>query len=382
MNCKEVFEKIDQLQPEYLRFWEEICMIESPTSFKEGVDAVGRFCAEAAEKYGWQVTVHNEEISGDAVCITMNPDSSEKAVCFSGHMDTVHPVGSFGTHPVHKDDTYLYGPGAKDCKGGIVASFLAMAAMAECGFTRRPVKLILQSDEETSSAGSEKRTVAFMAEMANGCAAFLNTEGYSRHSATMRRKGILRYRFEITGKANHSARCFNAVSAIREAAHKIVELEKWKDKDGLTFNCGMVSGGTALNVVPEKCSFSVDIRFLTTEQMREAEAFVTKIAETSFVEGSSCQVTLMSKRVAMDEKEENFALLTRMNEIYAQVGLPQLEAKTAVGGSDASDMTSRGIVCADSLGVVGDGTHSTEERAEIASLAECAKRLAAVAVCL
>ena len=36
----------------------------------------------------------------------------------------------------------------------------------------------------------------------------------------------------------------------------------------------------------------------------------------------------------------------------------------------------------DSLGVTGEGTHSTEERAEIASLAECAKRLAAVAVCL
>ena len=83
-----------------------------------------------------------------------------------------------------------------------------------------------------------------------------------------------------------------------------MELEKWKDKDGLTFNCGMINGGTALNVVPETCSFSVDIRFLTTEQMHEAEAFVKKIAETSFVEGSSCTVKLLSKRVAMDEKEE------------------------------------------------------------------------------
>ena len=382
MNYRDVFEMIDRLQPEFVRFWEDICMIESPTKFKEGVDAVGRFCTEAAEKRGWQVTVHQEAVSGNAVCITMNPDSHGKAVCFSGHMDTVHPVGSFGSPAVHRDEEYIYGPGTKDCKGGIVASFLAMAAMAECGFTKRPVKLILQSDEETSSAGSEKRTVAFMADMARDCAVFLNTEGYSRHKATLRRKGILRYRFEITGKANHSSRCYDAVSAIREAAYKIVELEKWKDKSGLTFNCGMISGGTALNVVPETCSFSVDIRFLTAEQMQEAEAFVKKVAETSYIEGSSCCVTLMSKRVSMDEKEENKAMLARMNEIYAQVGLPELEAKTAEGGSDGSDMTSRGIICVDSLGVVGDGTHSVRERAEIASLAECAKRLAAVAVCL
>lgn len=90
----------------------------------------------------------------------------------------------------------------------------------------------LQSDEETSSAGSEKRTVAFMADMARGCAAFLNTEGYQKHRATLQRKGIARYRFDITGESTHSARCYKGISAIQEAAYKIIELEKWKDQDG------------------------------------------------------------------------------------------------------------------------------------------------------
>jgi len=382
MDCKEVFAKIDELQQEYVQFWEDICMIESPTAYKPGVDAVAQFCAAKAESYCWQVTVHKEDVSGDAVCITMNPDSPEKAVCFSGHMDTVHPVGAFGSPAVHRDAEFIYGPGVKDCKGGVVASFLAMAAMAACGFTDRPVKLILQSDEETSSAGSSKRTVDFMAEMAKGCAVFLNTEGHSRHQATLRRKGILRYRFDITGRANHSARCYDSISAVREAAYKIVELEKWKDKDGLTFNIGKIEGGTAMNVVPETCSFVLDIRFLTSEQMAQAEEYVRKIAQTSFVEGSRCEVTRLSMRVAMDEKEENKAMLAKMNRIYEAVGLPVLTMRTNVGGSDASDMTYRGITCVDSLGVVGDFTHSVREKAEIASLAQCAKRLAAVAVCL
>lgn len=382
MDYQKVFEKIDELQQEYVQFWEDICMIESPTAYKEGVDAVARFCAAKAESYGWQVTVHEEPVSGNAVCITMNPDSTEKAVCFSGHMDTVHPVGSFGTPAVHRDEEFIYGPGVRDCKGGIVASFLAMAAMQQCGFTRRPVKLILQSDEETSSAGSEKRTVEFMADMARGCAVFLNTEGHTPHQATLRRKGILRYQFDITGKANHSARCYDGISAVREAAYKIVELEKFKDKDGLTFNVGKLAGGTAMNVVPETCSFSLDIRFLTSQQMEQAKEFVQKIAQTSFVEGSSCELKLLSMRVAMDEKDENKAMLAQMNKIYEEVGLPVLTMRTNVGGSDASDMTYRGITCVDSLGIEGDGTHSIREKAELASLVSCAKRLAAVAVCL
>lgn len=382
MDCKDVFEKITQLQQEYLQFWVDIAAIESPTNHKAGVDAVGLFCINKASKYGWQVTVHREDVSGDAVCITMNPESPEKAVCFSGHMDTVHPVGSFGSDPVRVEGDYIYGPGVKDCKGGIAASFLAMAAMAECGFTARPVKLILQSDEETGSAGSQKRTVDFMAQMAQGCAAFLNTEGYICHHATLCRKGILSYRFDIIGRADHSSRCYDGISAIREAAYKIIELEKWKDKAGLTCNCGIISGGTKRNVVPENCSFCADIRFLTGEQMEYAEEFLQSLARHSFVEGSTCTLTLLNKRCAMEEKEENYALLRQMNEIYARVGLPILTPKIAPGGSDGSDMVARGIPCVDSLGVCGDFTHSIRERAQIASLEACAKRLAAVAVCL
>ena len=114
MDCKKVFEKITQLQPEFLQFWADIARIESPTNHKPGVDAVGRFCIAKAQEYGWQATVHHEEVSGDAVCITMNPDAPGKAVCFSGHMDTVHPVDSFGTDPVRIEGDYIYGPGVKD----------------------------------------------------------------------------------------------------------------------------------------------------------------------------------------------------------------------------------------------------------------------------
>ena len=126
MVCAEVFRKIDELEETYLNIWEQVCDIESPTRYKEGVDAVGKFFADMAVQRGWKVEYCRQEVSGDVVSITMNADSPEKPLCISGHIDTVHPVGSFGPKPTRRDAEKIYGPGVTDCKGGVVAGFLAM----------------------------------------------------------------------------------------------------------------------------------------------------------------------------------------------------------------------------------------------------------------
>ena len=77
-----LLKKLDELEEEYLNFLIDICKIESPTEYKKGVDDVGRYIIEKAEKRGWEIEVQHQEVSGDAVCITMNPDASEKPVCF------------------------------------------------------------------------------------------------------------------------------------------------------------------------------------------------------------------------------------------------------------------------------------------------------------
>ena len=73
MICAEVFKKIDELNDTYLNVWEQACTIESPTNYKAGVDAVGGFFAKMAEARGWKVEYSRQKISGDVVCITMNP---------------------------------------------------------------------------------------------------------------------------------------------------------------------------------------------------------------------------------------------------------------------------------------------------------------------
>ena len=382
MQCEKLFSVIDSLNEEYIKVWEDVCNIESQTIDKAGVDAVCDYFVKMAEKHGWDIEKLELETAGSPVCITMNPDAKNASVIFSGHADTVHPKGLFGYPPVKIEGDKIYGPGVEDCKGGIVSAFMAMDALEKVGFDARPVKLIIQTDEETSSKTSGKKTVEFMCEKSKGAVAFLNGEGYSEGKLILQRKGIVRFRFNVTGKAAHSSKCYLGVNAVAEAAHKILELEKMKDADGLTCNCGVIEGGTVANAVAEKCSFLVDIRFANEEQYKAAEKTVKRVAKTSYIDGSSCEVVNVSLRPSMPITERNIELFNKMNEIYAQNGMPVLEMGMANGGSDAAYITQLGVPCVDDVGVSGGRIHSKEEFANISSLAESAKRNAAVAYCL
>lgn len=378
INCENIFKRIDDMEQEYIKILEEFCLIESPTDYKDGVDAASNYIIKKAESFGWKVERQKQEIAGDCICITMNPDATESPICLSGHVDTVHPVGLFGTPAVKFDGDRMYGPGIADCKGGIVASLLAMAALSKECFTARPIKLILQSDEETSSVESNKTTISYMCECTRGAAAFLNCEPHVAGYTVLKRKGIAKYTFEITGKAEHAGSCYNGISAISEAAHKVLELEKYKDKNGITANCGIISGGTKINTVPESCVLKVDFRFSNDSELSEVKRIAQKVAETSYIEGTTCTLVLNSLRDAMPLTDKNIKLLEKVNDIFEKTNLPKLANTFGNGGSDAAYTTKKGIPTLDSVGVEYGNIHSKNEYALIPSLKEAAKRIAAI----
>ena len=177
MNYQPVFSQIEALSPQYLTVWKECCEHESPSIDKAAVDACGQYFIDFAKAHGWQVEVLPQPVSGDAICITMNADVNERPLALSGHIDTVHPVGLFGDTPVRIEGDTIYGPGVDDCKGGIVAALLAMDALEKCGYKKRPIQLLLQTDEEVGSKLSKKATINWMCEKAKDAVAFLNLEG-------------------------------------------------------------------------------------------------------------------------------------------------------------------------------------------------------------
>ena len=187
--------------------------------------------------------------------------------------------------------------------------------------------------------------------------------------------------FKVKGIETHSSYCAKeGANAIAEAAHKILELEKIKNDEGLTFNCGVIEGGTTPNTVPGSCTFKVDVRFATNEEYEEAKRIVKNVADMNYVKGCKTEVSQMSMRTAMELNEKNTELLDKINRIFAANGLSTLEIGERRGGSDASNVSSYGIPCIDSIGIGGERAHSVEEYAILSSLPESAKRISSIIV--
>ena len=340
MSSERLFDEIDGLYEKYLDVLEDVCNIESPTADKAAVDKVGEYFIALAKELGWRVNVYPMEKAGDFVEIIMNPEAEGAPITVSGHLDTVHPKGLFGYPAVTRDENNMYGPGVVDCKGGVVAAALAMHALMKAGFKGRPVKLLLQTDEETGSSTSGKETVKLMCALARGSAAFLNLEGKVGETCSIARK--------------------------------------FKDIDGITCNCGVISGGTAPNSVAEECSFTSDIRFFDESELNTVKETLDRVTNTNKVEGCHATIEEISYRPAMPYKEVNEALLKRMNEIYSECGLPRLRGRRSLSGSDAAYVTEAGIPTIDSIGTEGGNIHSKSEFMRLESLKESAKRIAAV----
>lgn len=369
---------IEAKVPEYRKIWEEICNIESPTAFKEGVDAVGQYITNWAKSKGFQVTSLSQTVSGDPLCITINGDVDAPAVSMGAHMDTVHPVGTFGSPAVRVEGDTIYGPGVCDCKGCVVMGMLVLDVLAESGYRARPVKLLIDSDEETGSMGSKKATIGWMCEQAKGSVAYLNLEANAPGKVVLVRKGIARFRITVQGKKAHSGCCYDGANAIAQAAHMILELEKFKERKGLTCNCGMISGGTTPNTVPGECTFVADFRYATDDERAIAEAAVKKVCSTEYVSGCTCTWEQMSYRVAMPLVDRNLQLLDKINSILSNAGMSPLSWISQQGGSDANDATAAGIPAIDNLGIWGGGGHTNDEFAKLDSLNPCAKQVVTI----
>ena len=381
-NILPIFEIIDSLTDEYVNIWEDVCNIESPSVDKEAVDRVGSYFIRLAESRGWKVEKCQQEKFGDVICITMNPDVAATPIALSGHMDTVHAIGLFGTPAAHRDGDKLYGPGAMDCKGGVVAGFLAMHALEASGYRQRPVMMLLQSNEEIGGGINNKAPIRWICETAKEAVAFLNLEGHEGYfagKACLVRKGIAGFIFRVYGISAHSSYCAReGASAIAEAAYKIIELEKIKDDNGTTFNVGKISGGTVRNTIPDYCEFELDCRYVKDSDLDEIKQIVQEIADHTHVQGCRCEAEFKYWRPPMELCEKNIALLNRANRAFVENGLSTLEIGFRNGGSDAANVTVFGIPCIDSIGVGGERAHSAEEYGVISSLPESAKRIAAI----
>jgi glutamate carboxypeptidase len=182
------------------------------------------------------------------------------------------------------------------------------------------------------------------------------------------RKGVGRFELETTGVPSHSgSRHQDGRSAIKEMARQVLAIEGMTDYTrGITTTVGMISGGTAANVVPEHCHITADLR------VREAATGVEMVAKilglTSHDPDVKLKVTGGMNRPPYEKTPEGAALLAHAAACARELGFDLTDTEMTGGGSDGNFTAALGVPTLDGLGIDGDGAHTHWEHALISSV--------------
>ncbi|HEV3469807.1 MAG TPA: acetylornithine deacetylase [Pyrinomonadaceae bacterium] len=199
--------------------------------------------------------------------VAFAPDEADNVeLVLVGHTDTVpfDPAWA-GALRLEGRDGNLYGRGACDTKGFIAAALAALAEVDLVGLGR-PLALVLTADEEVGCLGAKRLAAArpFRARHA--------VVGEPTSLRPMRAgKGYCLAEAVVRGREAHSAYPHLGASAITRAARLITRVERVAeelrrdaheafDPPHTTVNVGLVSGGTAKNVVAGECRFTLEWR--------------------------------------------------------------------------------------------------------------------------
>ena len=156
----------------------------------------------------------------------------------------------------------LYGPGVYDMKAGAWFALEAFKAVARKGNAARPMIFIVTPDEEIGSP----MTRPIIENIGRRSAFALVTEpARDGGKIVTSRKGVGRFDVHVEGRPAHAgSRHPDGRNAIYEAARQILAIEAMTDyARGVTTTVGMISGGSAVNTIPQHCHFPIDLRVET-----------------------------------------------------------------------------------------------------------------------
>jgi acetylornithine deacetylase len=253
-------------------FTRELVDIESTTG-NEG--PVGDFLHRELHRQGFQAEKIPVE---EARCnlFATPPEGPHPIVVFSTHMDTVPPF-----IPSSEDATRVYGRGSCDAKGIIAVQVAAAEQLRRKGIH---VGLLFLVGEERDSLGAK------VANLHSPGSKFLVNGEPTENRVAVASKGALRVEVIAQGRMAHSAYPELGESAIDKllAALERLRALKLPAEEGIgpcTVNIGVIEGGRAPNVVPDRARAQLLYRLVgSSEQLkREIVEAVGDLAQVEFV---------------------------------------------------------------------------------------------------
>jgi len=319
-----------------------------------------------------------------------------KRLLLIGHMDTVfEPDSPFQTF-VRNGETAT-GPGAEDMKGGIVIMLSALKALNGAGaLDGTNITVFLTGDEERHGNPTSVSRGDLMEAGKNSDAALEFEAGVrvaGHDEASIARRSSYGWTLKTTGKEAHSAGVFGSAGfgAIYELTRILDRFRQELREDGVTYNVGLIAGGSSVtadpanaslsvtgksNIIPAAAQASGDLRTVTEEQYLKIRQRMEEIAG-EHLKGTSATLTFGEGYPAMPETEGNRALLRELNDVNRSLGLGAMEPyDPALRGAGDLSFVAPYTAGISGLGSFGKGSHAPGETVELSSQTYQTRRVA------
>ena len=321
---------------------------------------------------------------------------TQGGICLSGHTDVV-PVDGQDWHSdpfrlTQKDDKW-YARGSCDMKGFIAAS-LALVPDLVAKPRSKPLHLALSYDEEICCVGAPFMLAELRARgiRADGCVVGEPTS----MQPVVAHKGLNLYRCRVHGRAAHSSLTPQGCNAIEYAARLICHIREladaWRtegpfdefyDVPFSTITTNRITGGIAINTIPEACEFSYEFRNLPLQPWQDIQAGIERYVNDELLprmrrEFPEARIELQRAAGAPGLEASEQAAITRLVRALTQ----DRSTRKVAYGTEAGLFQGIGIPTV----VCGPGSieqaHKPDEFVEVDQLAQCEKFLRQLAATL
>lgn len=241
-------------------------LVSIPSFSREEKERSDFLCTYFAEK-----GIKTERIGNNILVRQPHHDTSKQTLMLNSHIDTVKPAASYTFDPFNPplSDTHVYGLGSNDAGASVVCLLQTFLHFydKELPFN---LMLVLSCEEENSGPNGMKKVWEQISETVD----FAIIGEPTGMRAAVAERGLLVIDGEATGISGHAARN-EGVNALYIALDDIstmksVNFDKISPTMGeVKLTVTQINAGTQHNVVPDKCTFVVDIR--PTDQYTNSE---------------------------------------------------------------------------------------------------------------
>ena len=252
-------------------------------------------------------------------------NGGKPGIVLSGHTDVVPVDGQdWATDPFKAtlQGDRIYGRGACDMKS-YLAVILAMAPRFAAADLKTPIHFALSYDEEVGCIGARGLLEDLGRNIIRPAGAIIGEP--TGMQPVIAHKGKRAYQCCVRGKEAHSALTPQGVNAIEYAArmigyirHMAERMQTCEPRDYgfdvpfTTLQTGVISGGTAGNIVPRECIFQFEFRYLPGADPDALEREIRNYAERVIL--PEMQRNDPSTSISIDTKSDNPGLSLSEND--------------------------------------------------------------------